>query len=155
MSTTSYDAYQEVLALVSVGINEAMSAVTGHISSPLTVRWPYATRPEKPPSNGVWCEVYIGTDSERQSALSAQVGDDGCRVFDATGTVGVIVRVPTSVTNVPMWYIKFASKLRNTFRKATTGNVWYRNSRISDNLNVEDNYYVFSVVSEFTFSEIV
>ncbi len=48
--------------------------------------------------------------------------------------------------------IKLNTIARDSFRKAPSSDVWYRNSRIL-NLNPEEDYYRADVIANFTYSE--
>lgn len=153
MSTTAADAYNTTMALVKSAIEKAGNECLGYVPE---IRWPYTAQPRKPSADGsIWCEVYHYIIDERQATLSTVEGVAGQRMFDSSGIVGIIVYVPFSIRDVAAWYYKFSSIIRNTFRTDNTGEVWYRNSRISDSLTAEEQFYRFSIVSEFTFSEIV
>lgn len=151
MTTTYSEARNQINALFLAAWNAGSPAISTYIPE---IRWKGDAKRELPDGSKFWCRVSIQTVLEEQSTLSTCEGKPGQKRYTASGLVFVQIFCPKSDTQAYSKGGKLAEVARNGFRgKSTPGKVWFRNARINE-LDPEELYERFNVVTEFEYDEL-
>lgn len=118
------------------------------------IRWQGVQYRDLPDGSKFWVRVSKQTVFEEQTTLSACEGAPGQKRYTASGLVFVQIFCPKSNTQAFELGQELAKIARNAFRgKTTPGKIWFRNVRINE-LNPEELYERFNVVTEFEYDEL-
>lgn len=141
----------EIKALFLAAWQANAGAVVGYIPE---VRWQGVQYRSLPDGSQFWARLSKQTVFEEQATLSTCEGKPGQRKYTASGLVFVQLFCPKSNTQAFELGQKLAKVARNAFRgKTTPGKIWFRNTRINE-INPEELYERFNVVTEFEYDEL-
>ncbi|AEX56100.1 minor tail protein [Burkholderia phage vB_BceS_KL1] len=151
MTTTHSEARNEINALFNTAWNANAGALAGYVPN---IEWQGKQPRETPDSSKYWARVSIQTVLEEQTTLSTCEGKPGQKRYTASGLVFVQLFCPKSIVGSFEIGGKLAEVAKKAFRgKTTPGKVWFRNVRINE-LDPEDLYYRYNVVTEFEYDEL-
>lgn len=141
----------EINSLFMEAWNTQAGAVVGYIPK---IRWQGVQQRDLPRGSMYWARVSKKTIFEKQATLSTCEGKPGQKRYTASGLVFVQLFCPKSDTQAFVLGSKLAKIARNAFRgKTTSGKIWFRNVCINE-LNPEELYERFNVVTEFEYDEL-
>lgn len=151
MTTTRSEARNEINGLFLAAWNAGAGALAGYVPE---IEWQGRQPRNTPDGSKFWARVSMQTVFEEQTTLSTCEGKPGQKRYTASGLVFVQLFCPKSNTQAFEIGGKLAEVARNAFRgKSTPGKVWFRNARINE-LDPEELYYRFNVVTEFEYDEL-
>ena len=150
--TIEFDqARDEIFTLFNTAWQAETGAVAGYVPE---IRWQGVEYRDTPDGSKFWARVTKDTVLEEQTTLSTCEGKPGQKRYTASGLVFVQIFCPKSNTQAFAIGQKLAKIARNAFRgKTTPGKIWFRNVRINE-LDPEELYYRFNVVTEFEYDEL-
>lgn len=152
MSNTTYsDAVDSMFAQFVATWEIESSPVVGYVPE---IRWQGKEKTEIPDKTLFWIRLSTQLVLERQSSLSTDVTGPGKRQYESSGLIFVQLFCPKTTINALYLGRLLAQLARNVFRRQNA-NVTYRNARINDNLESEQDFHRINVVAEFEFNEIV
>lgn len=144
-------ARNEINSLFLTAWNLYSAAIVSYIPE---IRWQGVQYRDLPDGSKFWVRVSKQTVFEEQTALSVCEGAPGQKRYTASGLVFVQIFCPKSNTQAFELGQELAKIARNAFRgKTTPGKIWFRNVRINE-LNPEELYERFNVVTEFEYDEL-
>lgn len=144
-------ARDEINTLFLTAWNANAGAVVGYVPE---IRWQGVQYRDLPDGSKFWVRVSKQTVFEEQTTLSTCEGKPGQKRYTASGLVFVQVFCPKSNTQAFTLGQTLAKIARNAFRgKTTPGKIWFRNVRINE-LDPEELYERFNVVTEFEYDEL-
>lgn len=144
-------ANDEINTLFLNAWNAGSAAIVGYIPE---IRWQGVQYRDLPDGSKFWVRLSKQTVIEGQAALSTDAGAPGQRKYTVAGLVFVQLFCPKSNTQAFELGQKLAKLSRNAFRgKSTPGKIWFRNVRINE-IDPEELYERFNVVTEFEHDEL-
>ena len=144
-------ARNEINSLFLTAWNLYSAAIVSYIPE---IRWQGVQYRDLPDGSKFWVRVSKQTVFEEQTTLSVCEGAPGQKRYTASGLVFVQIFCPKSNTQAFELGQELAKIARNAFRgKTTPGKIWFRNVRINE-LNPEELYERFNVVTEFEYDEL-
>jgi|ERR1044072_1973077 hypothetical protein len=145
------DVRDEINTLFLAAWQANTAAIAGYVPD---IYWQGVQSPIQPDGSKFWIRLSKQNVIEQQAALSTCVGAPGQRMYEASGLVFVQLFCPKSTSESFDLGQKLAVVARDAFRgKSTANNIWFRNVRINE-LEPEELYYRFNVVSEYEYNEI-
>lgn len=127
------------------------TSIVGYIPK---VYWQGVEERETPDSSKFWARLSRQTVGEEQATLSNCEGLPGQKKYEAYGLVFIQIFCPKSETQAFNLGKLLAKVARNSFRgKRTPGGIWFRNVRINE-LEPEELYERFNVVTEYEYNEL-
>jgi len=126
-------------------------AIVGYVPE---VQWQGVQYRTMPDGSKYWARLSKQTVIESQATLSTCEGLPGQRKYETSGLIFVQIFCPKSDSQAFELGQKLATVARNAFRgKVTPGKIWFRNVRINE-LEPEELYQRFNVVSEYEYNEL-
>lgn len=151
MTTTRSEARNEINGLFLAAWNANAAAIVGYVPN---VEWQGVQPRTTPDPSKYWARVSMQTVFEEQTTLSTCEGKPGQKRYTASGLVFVQLFCPKSLGQAFELGGELAEVAKKAFRgKSTPGKVWFRNARINE-IDPEDLYYRYNVVTEFEYDEL-
>lgn len=127
------------------------AAVAGYVPE---IRWHGKEKADAPEGNKFWVRVSTKSVFEEQISLSSSVSEDGRKRYTGYGLVFVQLFCPKSVTNSIYLGRQLAQIAKKAYRgKSTPSKIWFRNVRINE-LDAENVWYRFNIISDYQYDEI-
>lgn len=145
------DVNDEINSLFFSAWNAGSAAIVGYVPE---MRWQGVQYRDLPDGSKFWGRLSKQTVFEEQASLSNCEGLPGKKKYTASGLVFLQLFCPKSNTQAFELGQQLAKLGRNAFRgKTTPGKIWFRNVRINE-LDPEELYERFNVVTEFEYDEL-
>lgn len=151
MTTNGYDARDEMYAIANAAIQSVAPDIVGTVPA---VFWRNKQEADNPPRDAFWCRVTASTTGQPQSSLSCSVGGPSMRRYRAYGLLTIQIFCPKSIVDSGDTGFKLSEALKRKFMgKSTNSGIWFSNTFVKD-LNPEDLFYRYNVVTAFEYDEL-
>lgn len=146
MILTYTQAIDAMFTRVKLGLEAGWPDIVGEMPE---LRWQGVEEAAIPSGDAYWARISQQTVFEKQQTL----GKQGERLFESAGLLFVQIFCPRTSAESYDKGRQMALVARNVFRGQNDG-VWFRNARIADDLEPEQGWNRFNVVTEYEFTEI-
>lgn len=145
------DVRDEIATLFETAWQASTASIVGYVPE---IQWQGVQYRTMPDGSKYWARFSKQTVTEQQVTLSTCEGLPGQRKYETAGLVFIQIFCPKSDSQAFEFGQKLATVARNAFRgKSTPGNIWFRNVRINE-IEPEELYQRFNVVSEYEYNEL-
>lgn len=145
------DVRDEIATLFQTAWQANTVSIVGYVPE---IQWQGVQTRNQPDGSKYWVRFSKQTVIEQQVTLSTCEGLPGQRKYEASGLVFIQIFCPKSDSQAFDLGQQLATVARNAFRgKVTPGRIWFRNVRINE-LEPEELYQRFNVVSEYEYNEL-